>query len=173
LEATWFEDGILQLESDIPLGMDVVAHYRLNDDVLDVEITSNRVDVMSMLGVARELSAAYGKPVREPVPYAHVLAASPAQASAGDLRVALESADCRRFVAQRFSGVVVKPAPAWMRIRLALAGQRPISNLVDISNFVMLELGQPQHFYDFEKLAGGCLIARANLYVRWTAKSIR
>jgi phenylalanyl-tRNA synthetase beta chain len=160
LEAAWFEDGILQLEPDMPLGTDVIAHYRLNDEAIDVEITSNRVDVMSMLGVARELGAAYGKPVREPVPYTRIATASPVQASHGDVRIVLESPDCRRFVAQRFSEVVVKPAPAMMRIRLALAGQRPISNLVDISNFVMLELGQPQHFYDFEKLAGGCLIAR-------------
>lgn len=160
LEATWFEDGILQLEPDIPPGTDAIAHYRLSDEVLEVEITSNRVDVMSMLGIARELGAAYDKPVRDPVPYVRVAASSPAQASRGDMRVVLESGDCRRFVAQRFSAVVVKPAPTWMRIRLALAGQRPISNLVDISNFVMLELGQPQHFYDFEKLAGGCLVVR-------------
>jgi phenylalanyl-tRNA synthetase beta chain len=160
LEATWFEDGILQLEPEISPGTDVIAHYRLNDEVLDVEITSNRVDVMSMLGIARELGAAYDKPVRDPVPYARIAESSPTQASCGDMRVILESVDCRRFVAQRFSAVVVKPAPAWMRIRLALAGQRPISNFVDISNFVMMELGQPQHFYDFEKLAGGCLLVR-------------
>jgi phenylalanyl-tRNA synthetase beta chain len=160
LEASWFEDGILQLESDLSPGQDVIAHYGLNDDVLDVEITSNRVDVMSMIGVARELGARYGKPVREPIAYMHIPISSPDHATRDGLCVRLESADCRRFVAQRFSGVTVETAPAWMRVRLALAGQRPINNLVDISNFVMLELGQPLHFYDFEKLAGGCLIAR-------------
>jgi phenylalanyl-tRNA synthetase beta chain len=77
-----------------------------------------------------------------------------------DIRVTLESLDCRRFVAQRISGVRVRPAKTWMRVRLALAGQRPISNIVDISNFVMLELGQPLHFYDFEKIAGAHLIVR-------------
>jgi phenylalanyl-tRNA synthetase beta chain len=160
LEASWFEDGILQLEPDMPLGKDVVAHYRLTDDVLDVEITSNRVDVMSIVGIARELGAKYDKLVREPIAYTHVASASPKEAALEDLHIRLESSDCRRFTAQRFSDVGVDVAPTWMRIRLALAGQHPINNVVDISNFVMLELGQPLHFYDFEKLAGGALIAR-------------
>jgi phenylalanyl-tRNA synthetase beta chain len=157
LPGEWFEDGIMQLEAGVPLGTDVVALYRLSEPVIDVEIGSNRADAMCMLGIARELGAAFDLPVREPETNVSIAESD----AAPDIRVTLESRDCRRFVAQRFSEVAVRPAPAWMRVRLALAGQRPISNLVDISNFVMLELGQPQHFYDYDKLAGHHLIARA------------
>jgi phenylalanyl-tRNA synthetase beta chain len=153
----WFEDGILQLAPATPLGTDFVKLYRLEDDVLDVEITANRVDAMSVLGLAREFAAALGTSVREPETHA-----APAHGAIGtsDTGVTLESSDCKRFVAQRFSNVTVRTAPFWMRVRLALAGQRPINNLVDISNFVMLETGQPLHFYDFEKLAGRRVVVR-------------
>jgi phenylalanyl-tRNA synthetase beta chain len=80
--------------------------------------------------------------------------------TAGPALVTIESPDCKRFVAQRFSGVRAGTAPFWMRVRLALAGQRPIDQLVDISNFVMLETAQPLHFYDYERLAGRRLIVR-------------
>lgn len=157
LPGEWFEDGIMQLEADVAPGTDVVALYRLTEPVVEVEIGSNRADAMCVLGIARELGAAFDLPVREPQTAVSIAAGD----AAPDIRVTLESPDCRRFVAQRFSNVHVRPAPAWMRVRLALAGQRPISNLVDISNFVMLELGQPQHFYDYDKLAGHRLIARS------------
>ncbi|HTV72404.1 MAG TPA: phenylalanine--tRNA ligase subunit beta [Candidatus Acidoferrales bacterium] len=160
LEASWFEDGILQLDDDLPLGTDVIAFYGLSDDVLDVEVTSNRVDVLSMIGVAGELAAGLRRPLQEAVVRIPIPTSSTHDATCGDLRITIESPDCRRFVAQRFSNVRVGPAPAWMRLRLALAGQRPINNVVDVSNFVMLEVGQPQHAYDVERLAGRHLIAR-------------
>jgi len=161
LEAAWFDDGILQLEKQLVPGTDFVAAYRLNDDVLDVEITANRVDAMSVVGLARELAASLGRPVREPDLGP---AASPHADPAALPLVTIESPDCKRFVAQRFSikkdAERAGNAPFWMRVRLALAGQRPIDHLVDISNFVMLETAQPLHFYDFERLAGGRLIVR-------------
>jgi len=160
LDGSWFEDGIMQLDADLPLGTDVVREFRLDDDVLDVEITANRVDVMSMAGIARELGASLRRTVREPLDRMPVPSLGATDGEGDGARVTIESADCRRFVAQRFSGVEVRPSPAWMRVRLALAGQRPIDNLVDVSNFVMLELGQPQHIYDFDRLAGGRLIVR-------------
>jgi len=159
-EEDWFEDGILQLDAELAPGTDVVAHYRLSDDVLDVEVTSNRVDAMSVIGLARELGAALGKPLRAidlSYDYPH------GGDETGGALVELESMDCRRFVAQRFSNVTVRTSPFWMSVRLALAGQRPINNLVDVSNFVMLEVGQPLHFYDYEKLAGRRLIVRNGL----------
>jgi phenylalanyl-tRNA synthetase beta chain len=155
LPQEWFEDGILQLETDLPLGADFVEMFRLNDDVLDVEVTANRVDALSVVGLARELAASLGVTIREPET---ALAKPPAGES--DANVAIESPDCKRFVAQRFSNVTVATAPFWMRARLALAGQRPINNVVDISNFVMLETAQPLHFYDFDHLAGGRLVVR-------------
>ncbi len=156
LEGAWFDDGIMQLDRDLPIGADFVEMFRLNDDVFDVEITANRVDAMSVVGIARELSASLGIALREPE-IAH--GDDPAADSASAI-VTLESADCKRFIGQRFSDIVVAPAPFWMRVRLALAGQRPINNLVDVSNFVMFETAQPLHIYDYAHLTGGRLVAR-------------
>ncbi|MDE2481635.1 MAG: phenylalanine--tRNA ligase subunit beta [bacterium] len=157
LPAEWFEDGIMQLDASSPLGRDVVDLFGLTDAVLDVEVTSNRVDAMSVLGLARELSASYGAPLRLPS------FENPGTDEDPDglaPRVTLDSSDCTRFIAQRFDGVRVGVAPAWMRVRLALAGQRPISNLVDVSNYVMLETAQPLHFYDAEQVRDGHLFVR-------------
>ncbi len=157
LPPEWFEDGIMQLDADVEPGLDAVKLFGLDDDVLDVEITTNRPDAMSVIGLARELAASYGTELRLPT------FANPGNAPEASDRapsVAIESPDCTRFVAQRFDGVGVAPAPAWMRVRLALAGQRPINNLVDISNYVMLETGQPLHFYDAGALDGNQLIVR-------------
>lgn len=157
LPPEWFEDGIMQLEPAIEPGLDVVELFGLDTAVLDVEVTANRPDAMSVIGLARELAASYGVPVT-----------LPSFANPGDReeppdkapQVLIESPDCRRFIAQRFEDVRVQTAPAWMRIRLAMAGQRPISNLVDVSNYVMLETGQPLHFYDADKIAGMTLVVR-------------
>jgi phenylalanyl-tRNA synthetase beta chain len=154
LEADWFEDGILQIERDLPLGANAIDLLGLADPVLDVDVTPNRVDAMSMLGLARELAASFGVPLREPS------TSVTTNGETDDVRVTLESVDGRRYVAQRVGGLSVKTAPAWIRIRLALAGQRPINNLVDISNFVMLEVGQPLHFFDYEKIGNAHIIVR-------------
>ncbi|MGH7729215.1 MAG: phenylalanine--tRNA ligase beta subunit-related protein, partial [Vulcanimicrobiaceae bacterium] len=156
LAAAGFENGILHLDEDLPLGCDLVSHYRLNDDVLEVEIGANRVDAMSVLGLARELAAALGLPLRMPETWE----AADARALNSDALVRLESADCRRFVAQRFGGIVVRPAPLGLRLRLALAGQRPLDGVVDVTNFVMLECAQPLHAYDLAQIAGGRVVVR-------------
>ena len=155
LPAEWFEDGIMQLDAAVPLGANVVEFFGLDDAVLDVEITSNRVDAMSLIGLARELAASYGVPLRLPS-FENPGTQEDPQAA----RITLESPDCRRFIAQRFDHVTVGPAPAWMRLRLALAGQRPINNLVDISNYVMFETGQPLHFYDADRVANHHFVVR-------------
>lgn len=146
LPAEWFEDGIMQLaRCNAAPGTDAVTLLGLDADVLDVEVTSNRVDAMSMLGLARELAASYGTALRLP----SFVNPGNADEAAGEMpQVTIASPDCTRFVVQRFDDVTIVPAPAWMRVRLALAGQRPINNLVDVSNYVMLEVGQPLHFYD-------------------------
>jgi len=154
LPAEWFEDGIMQLDPSIPLGTDVVAHFRLSEPVLEVDVTPNRPDALSIVGLARELAASYGVPLREPATQVQY------EGGSDDARVTIETVDCKRFVYQRVSGLRVRPAKAWMRIRLALAGQRPLNNLVDVSNFVMLELGQPLHFFDWDRVAGKHLIVR-------------
>jgi phenylalanyl-tRNA synthetase beta chain len=160
LEGSWFEDGILQLDADTLPGSDVVAAFRLLDDVLDVEVTANRPDAMSIVGLARELGATLGRPVREPVGADTIETLSGVDAVHDGIRISLESPDCRRFVAQRFANVHQGAAPLWLRVRLALAGQRPIGALVDVGNFVMLELGQPLHVYDLAKIAGKHLVVR-------------
>ena len=157
LPPEWFEDGIMQLDATGAVGANVVQIFGLDTDVLDVEITTNRPDAMSVAGLARELAASYG-----------VALQLPSFANPGEAReprgarpqVEIESPDCYRFVAQRFDDVRVAPAPAWMRVRLALAGQRPINNLVDISNYVMLETGQPLHFYDADAISEMKLVVR-------------
>ncbi|MDQ2992605.1 MAG: phenylalanine--tRNA ligase subunit beta [Candidatus Eremiobacteraeota bacterium] len=157
LPAEWFEDGILQLDADVAPGTDIVKHFRLADAVLDVDVTSNRPDALSMVGLARELAAATGAALRAPSDVNPGNAAAPAGSAPV---VTLESPDCLRFVAQRFENVRVDVAPTWIRVRLALAGQRPINNLVDISNFAMLETGQPLHFYDDARITNHHLIVR-------------
>jgi phenylalanyl-tRNA synthetase beta chain len=154
LPSDWFEDGIMQFDPDLQPGTDVIEYFRLSEAVLDVDITSNRVDAMSMLGLARELASYQSVPFRPPqlrdVP----------QTLQSSARVTFESRDCKFFALQEFGNVRVRRSPAWIRIRLALAGQRPINNLVDISNYVMLETGQPTHFYDSAKIPEKHLIVR-------------
>lgn len=157
LPAEWFEDGILQMDGSVPVGADAIEYFGLNEPVLDVDVTSNRVDAMCITGLARELAAYQGTALRVPP-------AGEAQTNAynGERAPSVDIAtpDCRRFVAQLVTGVRGLQSPAWMRIRLALAGQRPIGALVDISNYVMLEMGQPLHFYDADRLAGRQLVVR-------------
>ncbi|MDQ6942487.1 MAG: phenylalanine--tRNA ligase subunit beta [Candidatus Eremiobacteraeota bacterium] len=155
LPGEWFEDGIMQLEPTIPLGTDVIAYFRLTDPVLDVDVTPNRPDALSIVGLARELAAAFGVVLREPP-----VTVQYDMDGDDDARVTIETVDCKRFVFQRASGLRVRPAPASIRIRLALAGQRPLNSVVDISNFVMLELGQPLHFFDWSRVAGKHLVVR-------------
>ena len=158
LPAEWFEDGIMQMDESLALGSDVVEVFGLDTAVLEVEITANRPDAMSVLGLARELAASYDVPLRVP---SFENPGSDGEPPGAEPHVTIESEDCRRFVAQRFDGVEVGAAPAWMRVRLALAGQRPINNLVDVSNYVMLETGQPLHFYDAAAVADSQLIVRS------------
>jgi phenylalanyl-tRNA synthetase beta chain len=158
LPADWFEDGIMQMETDhAPPGTNVVELLGLDGAVLDVEITANRVDAMSVIGLARELAASYERPLRLPSFDNPGAALEPAGETP---RVTIDSPDCYRFVAQRFDGIRIGPSPAWMRVRLALAGQRPINNVVDVSNYVMIETGQPLHFYDAAAVSESSLIVR-------------
>ena len=154
LEPDHFEDGIMILDGEVAVGADAVSALGLGEAVLDLDVTPNRPDCLSVLGLAREYAAATRRALRLPELYAGPYPAP------SDVRVSLEGDGCNRYVAQRFENVRVGPAPAWMRVRLSLAGQRPISNLVDISNYVMLEVGQPLHFFDWESVAGGTIVVR-------------
>jgi len=157
LPPEWFEDGILQLDGAPEPGTDAIAYLGLDEPVFDVEVTGNRPDALSMIGLARELAAAFGVPLRLPPDENPGTDAEPAGTAP---EVTIETPDCLRFVAQRFDGIRNGIAPAWMRVRLALAGQRPIDRIVDVTNYVMLETGQPLHAYDADLLASAHLIVR-------------
>ncbi len=147
--------GIIVLEDGTPIGVPLAEVVDLPDVVFDLDITPNRPDAMSILGIARDLAAWYGVPWRSPQPQPPVTEGRPA--------VAVTISDPMgnpRFVARQVDGVTVKPSPFWMRRRLTLAGVRPISNLVDVSNYVMLELGQPLHVFDVDTIEGDKLEVR-------------
>ena len=122
--------------------------------VIDFEITANRPDCLNHLGIAREASVIWNTPLK---------AAAPAPAApAGDVTVDVELADaalCPRYCAQVFD-VRIGPSPAWLAERLEAAGVRPINNIVDVTNYVMLEMGQPMHAFDLQRLRGGRLVIR-------------
>ena len=145
--------GILILGPGAAPGQDLHELYP-RDTVLELEIKSNRPDLLCHLGIAREVSAIFAIPVKEPA------VRSEGGASAADL-VRIEAPDgCRRFVGRLLTGVEVEPSPSWMQARLRAAGIRPISNIVDITNYVMLEVGQPMHAFDYRRLQGGRIVVR-------------
>jgi phenylalanyl-tRNA synthetase beta chain len=149
-------DGIYVLDVEARPGQSLVDV--LGDVVLDLTLTPNRVDAMSAIGVAREIAALTGQRLRYPA--LQPLAGGP---PASEL-ISVEIADpdlCPRYSAAVVLGVTVGPAPAWMRRRLHLSGVRPISNIVDVTNYVMLEMGQPLHGFDRALLQGGLVIRRA------------
>jgi len=151
LHLTADADGILILPDDAPLGVPLVDLY--GDIVLDVDVKPNRGDALSILGLAREVAAATGASVRWPEP---ALDEGDAPETADRLTVDVEDPDlCSRFVGRWVSGVRVGPAPDRIQMRLLAAGQRPVSNVVDASNYVMLELGKPVHTFDADRVAGG------------------
>lgn len=148
--------GILILSPDTPVGADVREALGLDDVVFDLEITPNRPDAMSIAGVARDLAAALGLPFTLAVPVA------PGEEPAVGERATLvvEAPDrCPRYVA-RVGRVAVGPSPEWMARRLVKAGMRPISNVVDVTNYVMLERGQPLHAFDLGLLGGRGIVVR-------------
>ncbi|MGE0226901.1 MAG: phenylalanine--tRNA ligase subunit beta [Dehalococcoidia bacterium] len=150
-------EGIIELPPDAPIGMPL-ADY-LGDVILDVHTWPNRADTMSMLGIAREVAAILGTQWR--APDATYPEAGPVASDAVSVRI--EDADlCARYIATVVDGVTVGPSPAWMQERLRAAGQRPINNVVDITNYVMLELGQPLHAFDLAKVRGTVAVRSAH-----------
>ncbi|MGZ9277086.1 MAG: phenylalanine--tRNA ligase subunit beta, partial [Candidatus Limnocylindrales bacterium] len=155
LRLTGDADGILILPADSPLGVPLVQLY--GDDVLDVDVKPNRGDALSLVGLAREVSAVTGAPVRFPE-------TDPVESGPpiGD-RLAVEVAEpalCTRFVGRWVGDVTVRPSPERVQMRLIAAGQRPVSNVVDVSNYVMLELGKPIHTFDAAVVREGRIIVR-------------
>ncbi|MDQ6727225.1 MAG: phenylalanine--tRNA ligase subunit beta [Actinomycetota bacterium] len=155
-------DGILILDGSLDPGTPLAEALGIVSDVVfDLDVTPNRPDALSVAGVARDLAAALRLPFAIPDPPA--VGGSGSGGPASTISVAVESPDlCPLFTATRLGGVAVGPSPPWLARRLTLAGMRPISNVVDVSNYVMLELGQPTHPYDLDRLPGrGFSVRRA------------
>ncbi|MHB1412297.1 MAG: phenylalanine--tRNA ligase subunit beta [Thermoleophilia bacterium] len=151
--------GIMILPEDAPVGARLVDHLPLSDDVLELEITPNRPDCLSMYGVAREVAAVTGAPLA-PEPVAP--AAPRGDDTIGEL-VSVSVADerlCPRYGARLIAGVSVAESPAWLKARITAAGMRPVNNVVDITNYVMWTLGQPMHAFDLARIAGRQLAVR-------------
>jgi phenylalanyl-tRNA synthetase beta chain len=148
-------EGILVLDDDATVGTPLVDY--LGDAVLDADVTPNRPDCLSMLGIAREVAAITGESVTEPdLSFAE-------DGPPISERVTVEIADpelCQRYTAGLITGITVGPSPEWLQKALTAAGLRPINNIVDVTNFVMLEYGQPLHAFDFDTLKDGTVIVR-------------
>ncbi len=149
-------NGILLLDQVLPgpfpIGEDVCTYLGLRNDVVEFEITPNRPDCLSVIGLARETGASFGRKVHYHTPVVH---------GAGDddrvsnyLDVTVQSPLCARYSARVVRNVKIQPSPLWLRMRLFASGVRPINNIVDITNYVMLEYGQPMHAFDYTCLSG-------------------
>ena len=155
------EDGILILGKDFEdkVGTDIKEALMLDDTVVEFEITSNRPDCLSVIGLARETAISFDKPLNIPAP-------SVKDTNDGDkienyLSVKISDPDlCFRYAAKVVKNVKIAPSPLWLRMRLRAAGVRPINNIVDITNYVMLEYGQPMHAFDYAMLDGSAINVR-------------
>lgn len=161
-ESDWSErsrGGILILPEDAPLGTPMAEYLGLDGFVLELELYPNRADCLGMINVAREVSAITGGKLHLP-PWAdgHEPVLPKGEVAT---RVSINEADlCRRYAAMVIENVMIGESPAWMKERLLAAGMRPISNLVDITNYIMLEMGQPLHAFDLSTLKGNQIVVR-------------
>lgn len=151
------EDGVYVFQKDVTPGEDAIEALGLHETVVEYEVTSNRVDCYSILGIAREAAATFKKPFVPPV--------VTVQGIGGDVNdyISVEVKDtdlCTRYCARVIKNIKIAPSPEWMQRRLAACGIRPINNLVDITNYVMMEYGQPMHAYDLSTIAGNKIIVR-------------
>ena len=148
-------NGILILDDDTPLGTDIRPVVGIDDYIFDIAVTANRPDCQSIFGMAREVAAILKKPLKTP--------ATDYTAQKTDVNITvevLESALCPRYVGNYVADVKIGASPRWMRRRLALCGLRSVSDIVDITNFVLLELGQPMHAFDRNYLEGDGIVVR-------------
>lgn len=149
--------GIMILPPGTPLGRDAKEILGLNDFILELDLTPNRGDCLSVIGVAREVAALLGRPFRLVEPSFPETGGN----ICGQVRVDINEPDlCRRYVARLIKNVRIGRSPLWMQSRLRAAGMRPISNIVDVTNYVMLEMGQPLHAFDYDRLVDHHIIVR-------------
>ena len=151
------KNGIHELPQDAPVGEDPIKYMKLDDGVIDFDLTANRGDLLSILGMAYELGAIYDKKVK-PVEYNYKETGADINK---EFSVKVDTDNCKVFLAKKAKNVVIKESPDFIKNRLIASGIRPINNVVDISNYVMLELGQPLHFYDADNLGNKIVVRMA------------
>lgn len=148
--------GIMILSEDTPIGVDIKEILGLNGGVIDFEITSNRADCFSIYGIARETAASFGCELKK-----LDLSFKENNENISDyLKVEVQTPLCRRYIAKMIKNIKIGPSPEWMQAKLQEAGVRPINNVVDITNYVMLELGQPLHAFDYNNIEGNKIIVK-------------
>ncbi|NCC78914.1 MAG: phenylalanine--tRNA ligase subunit beta [Clostridia bacterium] len=145
-------DGLMIMPKDTQIGRDIKEALGLDGGILDLEITSNRPDCLSILGLAREAQAIYEKPLRKPS-----LSYSATSSDVEPVKVSLDTPLARRYMAREITDVTIGESPEWIKTRLLEAGIRPINNMVDLTNFVMLETGQPLHAFDKREITSGII----------------
>jgi len=149
--------GIMELDQSLAPGLDLIQALNLENVVLEISITPNRGDALSILGIARDVAAISGRPLA--VPEVKLNEHEPAIGEQAAITVAAPEA-CPRYVGRLVRGVKIGPSPLWMRDRLRACGVRPISNVVDVTNYVLMERGQPLHSFDFAQMAQGRIHVR-------------
>ena len=149
-------NGLLLLPADCKNGNDVKPILGLDDYIFDISITANRPDCQSILGISREIAAVLGKPLKEPD-----LSFSATKETNRKVKVTVEAPElCPRYIAHYVKDIKIAPSPMWLKRRLALCGLRSINNVVDITNFVLLEMGQPMHAFDLNTIEGSEIVVR-------------
>ena len=152
-------DGIMILPEDTPVGVPMKEYLGINDTVFELEITPNRPDCLSHIGIARELGAYYNKEVKYP---SFVINSESSEKTADNISVEIEDSNlAKRYVARIIKNVTVKESPKWLKERVESIGIRSINNNVDPSNIIMMEMNQPNHTFDLDKIAGGKIVVRA------------
>ena len=151
------EDGVYVFNTEVELGKCVKSYFGLGEEVVEYEITSNRPDCFSILGIAREAAATFKKPFKFPEIRVDEVEGNAKEMATVEIQ---NEALCPRYAARIIKDVKVGPSPKWLRDRLTSAGLRPINNIVDITNYMLLEFGQPMHAFDYDKLQGHKIIVR-------------
>ncbi|MTI79716.1 MAG: phenylalanine--tRNA ligase subunit beta [Firmicutes bacterium] len=151
------QNGIMILPEDTTLNINIIEYLGLDDYILELDLTPNRGDCLSMIGVAREVASLLNVEMRMP----ETVVKEEGEETANLAKIDIEAPElCRRYVARVVKGVKINSSPSWMQQRLMAAGIRPINNIVDVTNYVMLELGQPLHAFDYQNLAEHHIIVR-------------
>ncbi|UQZ35728.1 phenylalanine--tRNA ligase subunit beta [Paenibacillus sp. PK3_47] len=153
------QEGILVLPENTEVGQDILTVLGLSDEVLEFDLTPNRSDCLSMIGAAYEVSAILGRELQLPDPASELVEAGGPAADSVSVKIE-DEAYCSHYAVRYITGVKPAPSPLWIQNRLMAAGVRPINNIVDITNYVMLEYGQPLHAFDGDKVEGGVLGVR-------------